>query len=201
MRAARCGPRDVELDADGVRGMLVTPRGEEPFASPLLGRFNLSNLLAAAAARRGARRRRSGRSSPGSRRSAPLPGRLEPVARGQPFPVLVDYAHTDDALAAALARDARARAAQGWWSSSAAAATAIPGKRPLMGRAAGELADLPIVTSDNPRSEDPLAILARGRGGPRSESGNGGYRIVPDRREAIRGAIAIGAARPRTGPC
>jgi UDP-N-acetylmuramoyl-L-alanyl-D-glutamate--2,6-diaminopimelate ligase len=63
------------------------------------------------------------------------------------------------------------------------------GKRPLMGRVAGELADLPIATSDNPRSEDPLAILRAIEEGLR-DSGNQGYRLIPDRREAIREAIA-----------
>ena len=64
-----------------------------------------------------------------------------------------------------------------------------PGKRPLMGRVAGELADLVIATSDNPRSEDPLAILAAVEEGLR-QSGNAGYRLVPDRRAAIRAALA-----------
>jgi UDP-N-acetylmuramoyl-L-alanyl-D-glutamate--2,6-diaminopimelate ligase len=68
-----------------------------------------------------------------------------------------------------------------------------PGKRPLMGRIAGELADLPILTSDNPRSEDPLAILAAVEEGVRA-SGNRDYRVVPDRREAIR--LALAAAEP-----
>jgi UDP-N-acetylmuramoyl-L-alanyl-D-glutamate--2,6-diaminopimelate ligase len=62
------------------------------------------------------------------------------------------------------------------------------GKRPLMGRVAGELADLPILTSDNPRTEDPLAIIAAVEEGVRA-SGRSGYRVVPDRREAIRDAI------------
>jgi UDP-N-acetylmuramyl tripeptide synthase len=64
-----------------------------------------------------------------------------------------------------------------------------------MGRVAGELADLPIATSDNPRSEDPLRILAAVERGLK-ESGNNDYRIVPDRREAIRGAIAVAASAP-----
>jgi UDP-N-acetylmuramoyl-L-alanyl-D-glutamate--2,6-diaminopimelate ligase len=63
-----------------------------------------------------------------------------------------------------------------------------PGKRPMMGKVAGELADLVIATSDNPRSEDPLAILAAVEEGLKA-SGNRGYRLVPDRREAIREAI------------
>ena len=67
-----------------------------------------------------------------------------------------------------------------------------PGKRPLMGRVAGALADLPIVTSDNPRTEDPLAIIAAVEQGLRA-SGNRDYRVVPDRREAIRRALAVAA--------
>ena len=68
-----------------------------------------------------------------------------------------------------------------------------PGKRPLMGRLAGELAELPIVTSDNPRSEDPLAIIAAVEEGLKA-SGNDRYRVIPDRREAIRNAVAAAAA-------
>jgi UDP-N-acetylmuramoyl-L-alanyl-D-glutamate--2,6-diaminopimelate ligase len=64
------------------------------------------------------------------------------------------------------------------------------GKRPLMGRVAGELADLPIVTSDNPRTEDPMRIIAAVEEGLRL-SGNTGYRVVPDRREAIRLAVEL----------
>jgi UDP-N-acetylmuramoyl-L-alanyl-D-glutamate--2,6-diaminopimelate ligase len=68
-----------------------------------------------------------------------------------------------------------------------------PGKRPIMGKVAGELADLVIATSDNPRSEDPLAILAAIEEGLKA-SGNPGYRLVPDRREAIR--LALDSAGP-----
>jgi UDP-N-acetylmuramoyl-L-alanyl-D-glutamate--2,6-diaminopimelate ligase len=184
---------DVELDADGVRGLLSTPAGETPFASPLLGRFNLANLLAAAA---GAHALGLGLDAiaAGIAAQPPLSGRFEPVRAGQPFPVLVDYAHTDDALGAAI------RATREFTRRKVAVVFGCggdrdPGKRPLMGRAVGALADLPIATSDNPRTEDPLAILAAVERGLK-ESGNDSYRIVPDRREAIRGAIATGCGAP-----
>ncbi|MBW8878233.1 MAG: UDP-N-acetylmuramoyl-L-alanyl-D-glutamate--2,6-diaminopimelate ligase [Acidobacteria bacterium] len=180
--------RDVAVTATGTRGVLITPRGEVPFASPLLGRYNLSNLLAAAA----------GAETLGLPHAAvaaafagqlPVPGRMEPVDRGQPFPVFVDYAHTDAALDAAL-RSAREIAAGGKVAVVfGCGGDRDPGKRPMMGRVAGELADLVIATSDNPRSEDPLAILAAIEEGLR-QSGNAGYRLVPDRRAAIREALA-----------
>jgi UDP-N-acetylmuramoyl-L-alanyl-D-glutamate--2,6-diaminopimelate ligase len=119
---------------------------------------------------------------------------MEPVDRGQPFPVYVDYAHTGAALAAALAA---VREVAGGNRADAVKVAVVfgcggerdPGKRSAMGRTAGELADLPIVTSDNPRGEDPLAILAAVEEGVKA-SGNSRYRLVPDRREAIRAALA-----------
>jgi UDP-N-acetylmuramoyl-L-alanyl-D-glutamate--2,6-diaminopimelate ligase len=124
----------------------------------------------------------------------PIPGRMEPVDRGQPFPVFVDYAHTDAALDAAL-RSAREVAGPGGKVAVVfgCGGERDAGKRPLMGRVSGELADLPIATSDNPRGEDPLAILAAVEEGLKA-SGNPAYRLVPGRREAIQ--QAIGAAEP-----
>ncbi|MFL6194937.1 MAG: UDP-N-acetylmuramoyl-L-alanyl-D-glutamate--2,6-diaminopimelate ligase [Thermoanaerobaculia bacterium] len=180
--------RDVELTTAGIRGVLVTPRGEAPFASPILGRYNLSNLLAAAA---GAETLALPHAAVVQAFAAqrPVPGRMEPVDRGQPFAVYVDYAHTDAALDAAL-RSAREVVGGGKVAVVfGCGGDRDAGKRPLMGKVAGELADLVIATSDNPRSEDPLAILAAVETGLKA-SGNRGYRLVPDRREAIREAIA-----------
>jgi UDP-N-acetylmuramoyl-L-alanyl-D-glutamate--2,6-diaminopimelate ligase len=112
---------------------------------------------------------------------------MEPVERGQPFPVLVDYAHTDAALEAAL-RSAREVVDGKVVVVFGCGGDRDAGKRPLMGKVAGELADLVIATSDNPRSEDPLAILAAIEEGLKA-SGNAAYRLIPDRREAIRQAI------------
>lgn len=179
--------RSVELTAGGTRGVLVTPRGEVPFTSPLLGRYNLSNLLAAAAMAEALALPQEAVTTAMAAQQ-PVPGRLEPVDRGQPFPVFVDYAHTDAALEAAL-RSVREIAAEGKVAVVfGCGGERDTGKRPLMGRVAGELADLPIATSDNPRGEDPLAILAAVEQGLK-QSGNPRYRLVPDRREAIRQAI------------
>jgi UDP-N-acetylmuramoyl-L-alanyl-D-glutamate--2,6-diaminopimelate ligase len=179
--------RQVELTTAGIRGVLATPRGEVPFATPLLGRYNLSNLLAAAAAAETLELPHEAVAAAFAAQR-PVPGRLEPVDRGQPFAVFIDYAHTDAALDAAL-RSAREVVGGGKVAVVfGCGGDRDPGKRPMMGKVAGELADLVIATSDNPRSEDPLAILAAVEEGLK-ESGNRGYRLVPDRREAIREAI------------
>ncbi|HEX9941928.1 MAG TPA: UDP-N-acetylmuramoyl-L-alanyl-D-glutamate--2,6-diaminopimelate ligase [Thermoanaerobaculia bacterium] len=184
--------REVELSTAGMRGVLATPRGELPFSSPLLGRYNLWNLLAAAAAAETLDLPHPAITAAFAAQR-PVPGRMEPVDRGQPFAVYVDYAHTDAALAAAL-RSAREVVGGGKVAVVfGCGGDRDPGKRPLMGRVAGELADLAIATSDNPRGEDPLAILAAVEEGLRA-SGNRGYRLIPDRRAAIREAIA--AAEP-----
>jgi len=180
--------RDTALTTEGIRGILVTPRGELPFRSPLLGRYNLSNLLAAAAAAETLELPHAAVAA-GLAAQRPVPGRMEPVDRGQPFAVYVDYAHTDAALEAAL-RSAREVVGGGKVAVVfGCGGDRDAGKRPLMGKVAGELADLVIATSDNPRSEDPLAILAAVEEGLKA-SGNQRYRLIPDRREAIREALA-----------
>jgi UDP-N-acetylmuramoyl-L-alanyl-D-glutamate--2,6-diaminopimelate ligase len=115
-----------------------------------------------------------------------VPGRVEAVEAGQDFLVMVDYAHTPDSLENVLrtARpltDGRLIVVFGCGGDRDAA------KRPLMGRAATSLADLSIVTSDNPRSEDPMAIIDEIEPGARE--GGGAYQIEPDRRAAIRLAV------------
>ena len=118
-----------------------------------------------------------------------MPGRLEPVEAGQPFTVLVDYAHTPDALATVL------RTARGITRGRLIVVFGCGGdrdraKRPLMGEVAAELADDVVVTSDNPRSEDPDAIIAEilaGIGRP--------VTVEPDRRAAIQAALALAATR------
>jgi UDP-N-acetylmuramoyl-L-alanyl-D-glutamate--2,6-diaminopimelate ligase len=182
----------VAMTTAGIAGILVTPRGKTPFVSRLLGRYNLSNLLAAAAVAETLELPHAAVIQAFATQR-PVPGRMEPVDRGQPFAVYVDYAHTDAALDAAL-RSAREVVGGGKVAVVfGCGGDRDPGKRPLMGKAAGELADLVIATSDNPRSEDPLAILAAVEEGLKA-SGNRSYRLVPDRREAIREAIA--AAEP-----
>jgi UDP-N-acetylmuramoyl-L-alanyl-D-glutamate--2,6-diaminopimelate ligase len=177
---------EAELDADGIRTDLATPRGTLSIRSPLLGSYNLENLLAAVA----------GGEALGLPREAlvqgiadrpPLSGRMEPIDCGQPFPVLLDYAHTDAALEAAL-RSLKEFSKRKILLVFGCGGDRDTGKRVLMGRVAGELADFSIITSDNPRREDPLAIIASIEEGIK-ESGSSDYRILPDRREAIRKAV------------
>jgi UDP-N-acetylmuramoyl-L-alanyl-D-glutamate--2,6-diaminopimelate ligase len=123
---------------------------------------------------------------------AGVPGRLEAVDAGQPFTVVVDYAHTPDSLENVL-RAVRELAVGGSvFVVFGCGGDRDRGKRPLMGRAATELADLSVITSDNPRSEDPLAIIDEIRRG--AEVGGGAFTVEPDRRAAI--ALALGEARP-----
>lgn len=150
---------DVTLDDSGTRFVLVDQRSgmREPIVSPLLGRFNVTNTLAAAAT---ALVSGLSMSAVVAGLQAPLsvPGRLEPVVAGQPFTVLVDYAHTPDAIARvvetgrSLAHRARVLVVFG------CGGNRDHEKRPAMGRAAGRGADVVIVTSDNPRDESPQAI-------------------------------------------
>jgi UDP-N-acetylmuramoyl-L-alanyl-D-glutamate--2,6-diaminopimelate ligase len=126
-----------------------------------------------------------------------VPGRFEPVEEGQDFAVLIDYAHTPDSLENVL------RAASELAGSAAGGGRVIcvfgaggdrdRGKRPLMGEAAARLSDLVIVTSDNPRSEDPESIIAEILAGIPASGRGGEVRSVTDRRTAI--AEGVGAAR------
>src|SRR5262249_19172037 len=93
--------RDVELGTEGIRATFATPRGDLAVRSPLLGRYNLSNLLAVAAAAEALALPHAAVAAAFAAQR-PVAGRMEPVDRGQPFPVYVDYAHTEAALEAAL---------------------------------------------------------------------------------------------------
>jgi UDP-N-acetylmuramoyl-L-alanyl-D-glutamate--2,6-diaminopimelate ligase len=163
---------------------------DEPVTLPLGGRFNVSNALAAAttAAALGVP---PATVAAGLQAAAAVPGRFEAVDEGQPFAVLVDYAHKPGALAGALeaARDAaggaRVLVVLG------AGGDRDPSKRPEMGAVAGRLADRVVLTSDNPRREDPLAIIEAIRAGLPPEAS---ATVEPDRRAAI--AQALGEARP-----
>jgi UDP-N-acetylmuramoyl-L-alanyl-D-glutamate--2,6-diaminopimelate ligase len=153
----------------------------------LVGSFNVENVLAAAAVCR-----LLGLPDEavvdGVATLSGVPGRFEAVDEGQPFAVIVDYSHKPGALEAVL-ETARALTGGRLICVFGAGGDRDRGKRPLMGRVASELADLVIVTSDNPRSEEPLAIIAEiltGVVGPAE--------VEPDRRAAI--AMAVGEARP-----
>ncbi len=183
---------------------LVTPYGSADVRSPLVGRFNASNALAAAATALVAG---LDVEAVAAGLSAPLvvPGRMERIEAGQPFPVLVDYAHTPDGLEQVL-RAARPMVGPGGTGgvppTAAAGAAKESGrlvvvfgcggdrdraKRPAMGKAAAGLADVVVVTSDNPRSEEPRAIIDEVVAGIPS----GTHPVIePDRRLAVREALA-----------
>ena len=148
---------DVRFDHTGSRFLCQTPDGPLALETRLPGPFNVRNALAAVAAARslGVDAGTIPRSLAAAER---VPGRFEPVDEGQPFGVLVDYAHTPDSLENVL-RAARQIARGRLHVVFGAGGDRDRSKRPLMGRVAGALADRVIVTSDNPRSEDPEAIV------------------------------------------
>ena len=175
---------EAEIRADELE---LSPRGARfraggiELETRLRGRFNVENVLGAVAAARllgidddaiayGVKELRG------------VPGRFEAVDEGQPFAVLVDYAHTPDSLENVL-RTARDLAQNRVICVFGCGGDRDRGKRPLMGRIASDLADVAIVTSDNPRSEDPDAIIAE------ILTGAGDAEVEPDRREAIARAV------------
>lgn len=148
----------------------------------LHGRFNRENILAAVAVSRllGVP---AAAIEEGLTRLSGVPGRFESVDEGQPFTVLVDYAHTPDSLANVL-RTARELTTGQLICVFGCGGDRDRGKRPEMGRIASELADIAIVTSDNPRSEDPLVIIQEILAGAAED-----VRVEPDRRAAIAQAV------------
>ena len=173
---------EVEVTAAGI-GFTVD---DLRITSRLRGAFNVENCLAAMAAAR-ALGLDTGASVRGLAEMDGVPGRFEAVDAGQDFTVLVDYAHTPDGIINVL-RSARPLTAGRLIVVFGCGGDRDRGKRPLMGEAATSLADLTIVTSDNPRSEDPGAIIADIEPGARD--GGGAYEIEPDRRAAIAQALA-----------
>lgn len=176
---------DVRATSEGISFRV----GALQIRSRLRGAFNVENCLAAVATARvlGIDDAAIAR---GIEALEVVPGRVEAVEAGQPFLVLVDYAHTPDGLENVL-RAARPLADGRLIVVFGCGGDRDRGKRPLMGRVATSLADLAIVTSDNPRSEDPLAIIAEIEAGARE--GGGRYEIEPDRREAIARAVRVAA--------
>jgi UDP-N-acetylmuramoyl-L-alanyl-D-glutamate--2,6-diaminopimelate ligase len=184
------GSDDAQLRATGVSfdatGSSFSADGMA-LRVPLPGRFNVLNALGAVAVARalGVADATIAEALPHVGR---VPGRFEPVDEGQSFAVLVDYAHTPDSLENVL-RAARPLAEGRVICVFGAGGDRDRGKRPLMGRVAAELADVAIVTSDNPRSEDPAAIV-----GEIAAGAGPGAEVVIDRREAIGRAIGLAAA-------
>jgi UDP-N-acetylmuramoyl-L-alanyl-D-glutamate--2,6-diaminopimelate ligase len=192
----------IEFDAAGATFTVLTGRkhadtacfrpvdDEARVRTGMPGHFNVANALAAFAAAE-ALGVDAEAAAAGLAGAARVPGRFEPIEEGQGFAVLVDYAHTPDSIENVL--DAARRLTSGRLIFVfGAGGDRDKAKRPLMGRAGGVLSDLAIVTSDNPRSEDPEAIVAEVAAGARE--GDAELEVVVDRHAAI--AIALARAEP-----
>ena len=208
-------PLAVASDLEGLRGRLLVRGREVGFSSRLIGGANLENIMAAAGAGL-ALGLPAGAIAEGIARMESVPGRLERIENGLGLTVLVDYAHTPDALErvlSALRPLTRGRLITLF----GCGGDRDRGKRPLMGDIAARLSDLVVLTSDNPRTEDPLEILAEVEEGVRatglkkfeisdlkfensklkiqnSKIADGGYFIEPDRRAAVGAALRLGRA-------
>jgi UDP-N-acetylmuramoyl-L-alanyl-D-glutamate--2,6-diaminopimelate ligase len=202
---AQVRPEQLAVTLDGIHGRIATPAGPVQLDSALLGDYNVENLLGAigAAVALGVPVVAIER---GLAAAAGVPGRLERVANQRGAVALVDYAHTGDALdrvlqALAALNPERIITVFG------CGGDRDPRKRPVMGEVAARRSDIAVVTSDNPRTEDPLQIIAQVCAGvarvhPRpwtlaeavADAGRG-YVVLPDRRTAIRFAVSL--LRPR----
>jgi UDP-N-acetylmuramoyl-L-alanyl-D-glutamate--2,6-diaminopimelate ligase len=178
--AAEVRPEDLEM---GPRGSRFRAAGIE-IETPLRGRFNVENVLGVIAA--GILLDIGEQSiADGVRTMSGIPGRFEAIDEGQPFAVIVDYAHTPGSLDIVL-QAARELGGSRLICVFGAGGDRDRGKRPVMGAVAAQRADIVIVTSDNPRSEDPLAIIQDVLQGAGT-----GVEIDPDRRSAIRRAVTV----------
>ncbi len=213
-RSLDAHPESFTADLNGIRATLSVLGKKIEIDSPLIGEINLLNILGASALS-AALGIESEAVAEGVRRCPGAPGRLEAVHAKPGVTVLVDYAHKPDALEAVLTTLSRLRTGR-VICVFGCGGDRDRGKRPIMGEIAGRIADLPVLTSDNPRSEDPLAIIAEVEEGLiaagrerieyrdasaekfaekfRAGSVGGGYIVEPDRRKAIATALKIAAS-------
>jgi UDP-N-acetylmuramoyl-L-alanyl-D-glutamate--2,6-diaminopimelate ligase len=181
---------DYTFRDDGIRAAVKFPAGRLELDSHLLGKPNLYNILAAVAAAL-TLNIPAAAVKEGIRSLRGVPGRFEKIDNSRGLHIFVDYAHTDDALRNLLETARELRGENRVIVVFGAGGDRDRSKRPRMGEAAGSLSDWSIITSDNPRSEDPLEII---RDIERGIHRNGGdrYEIEPDRRAAIRKALHQG---------
>jgi UDP-N-acetylmuramoyl-L-alanyl-D-glutamate--2,6-diaminopimelate ligase len=181
----RAAHREVSLE--GIRATLATPAGPMEIQTPLVGEYNLYNIMAATAVgiSLGIPPEAIGK---GIEALHLVPGRMERVGAGNPW-VLVDYAHTPDALEKTI-REVKRLAKGALLVVFGCGGDRDKSKRAPMGRIGAQWSDLAIITSDNPRTEDPLKIIEEIEKGAR-EIAPHRYRVIPDRREAIKEAIAL----------
>jgi UDP-N-acetylmuramoyl-L-alanyl-D-glutamate--2,6-diaminopimelate ligase len=187
---ATCKPSAVQHGLDGIRFTLSTTKGQLEITSPLVGRHNVYNLLAGIAVAI-ALDIDAGAITQGIAQLQRVPGRLERVDGGQDFAVFVDYAHTPDALEQVL-QLVRAETTGRLITVFGCGGDRDPGKRPLMGQVATRLSDYTIITSDNPRTEDPQCIIDEIITGVQHAAD---YVALPERQEAIAHAIATAQSR------
>ena len=181
--------RNIETSINGIQFTAKTPKGEVQIVSGLMGRHNIYNILCAIGTalaldisleeiKRGI----------GSLQN--VPGRLEKIDEGQSFTVVVDYAHTDDALKNLL-KAAKELTGKRLILVFGCGGNRDKGKRAKMGKIAGEYSDYTIITSDNPRNEEPASIASEIEQGIKKVAGSGKYSLISDRMKAIRQAINI----------
>lgn len=186
---------EVSMETSGLAFAALTPKGMFHVASPLTGQYNLYNILAAIAfgVSRGIPLDAIAR---GLSSMKQVPGRFQMVEAHGGASIVVDYAHTPDAMERVLSA-ARAIVTGRVVVVFGCGGDRDRGKRPLMGEVAGRLADRVVVTSDNPRSEEPLSIIEeivpgveKGLEAGRKTGLKGEFQVIPDRREAIFAAVA-----------
>jgi UDP-N-acetylmuramoyl-L-alanyl-D-glutamate--2,6-diaminopimelate ligase len=198
-------PTKVESSVNGIQATVMTPVGAVAFTSQLLGRFNLSNILAAVAAGVALDLPLSAIKQ-GIEHHTTVPGRMERVNNSAGVTCLVDYAHTGDALENALTT-LKEIAAGRIITVFGCGGDRDNGKRPIMGKIAAEMSDLAIVTSDNPRTENPQTILEQVKAGiiplgireyRLDELADGfldkGFVVIENRRDAISLAVRLAKA-------
>jgi UDP-N-acetylmuramoyl-L-alanyl-D-glutamate--2,6-diaminopimelate ligase len=187
--------QDLRLSMNGSAFTAATPAGTFPVESRLVGEHNVYNLLGAiAVALHAGATHDQVQEAVASLTN--VPGRFERVTAGQDFTVVVDYAHTEDALVRLLTA-AQALKSRRIITVFGCGGDRDRGKRPKMGRAAVEYSDVVVLTSDNPRTEDPLAILREVEAGVQEAlrgRPNVDYHLIPDRREAITAAVRLAKA-------
>jgi UDP-N-acetylmuramoyl-L-alanyl-D-glutamate--2,6-diaminopimelate ligase len=194
-------PVQLEVSLRGIRGRLATPLGMIDLASPLLGEFNVDNLLCAVGAAV-ALDLPPQTIAQGLAGAGGVPGRLEQIENDRGAVILVDYAHTGDALRRVI-EAMLALAPKRLLTVFGCGGDRDRSKRPIMAEAAAGGSDITIATSDNPRTEDPERILNDVRAGlarvherewSRAEASSGrgrGYIVIPDRRQAIEFAVSL----------
>ncbi len=187
-RDAHISPLSYNLTSEGIEAEISTPTGIIEVSSPLLGKPNLYNILAAMGVAITFNIRKEDIKK-ALKDFKSVKGRFELVENSLGLKVMVDYAHSDDSLRNLLETVAELKPKK-IILVFGAGGDRDKKKRPKMGEVAGKLADISIITSDNPRSEDPISIIKDIEKGFK-KSGKRNYIIIPDRREAIFKAISI----------